>query len=236
MVTVYGPAQHERAQDFIVELSRKCLVASLPLVFGGDFNLIRSREEKSSGQVNQSLIDRFNMFIDCQQLQEINRSGPKFTWTNKQANPIMVALDRFLVSTEWEAKYPLCFAWSKTRVGSDHWPIFLDSGESSINKQKHFFFEKHWLMEEDFLSIFSNMWEQNENRSSNKQYSLSRWHGCLSLTRQDLRGWQANKNDEARKNKTQILNRLEAIDCQGQNQDLEARTWLERYQLEGQLE
>jgi hypothetical protein len=49
MVTVYGLAQHERAQDFIVELSRKCLVASLPLVFGGDFNLIRSREEKSSG-------------------------------------------------------------------------------------------------------------------------------------------------------------------------------------------
>jgi hypothetical protein len=128
----------------------------------------------------------------------------------------MVTLDRILVSTEWEAKYPLCFAWSKSRVGSDQWPIFLDSGEGSINKQKHFFFEKQWLME-DFLSIFSNMWEKNENRSSNKQYSLNRWHGCLSLTRHDLRGWQANRNAKARKNKTQILNRLEAIDGQGQN-------------------
>jgi hypothetical protein len=34
------------------------------------------------------------------------------------------------MSTEWEAKHPRCFAWSKTRVGTDHWPMFIDSGKN----------------------------------------------------------------------------------------------------------
>jgi hypothetical protein len=50
----------------------------------------------------------------------------------------MITLDRILVSTEWEHKYPLCFAWSKTRVGSDHWLIFLDTGENLIRDRNLF--------------------------------------------------------------------------------------------------
>jgi hypothetical protein len=80
----------------------------------------RHTDERNTDNVNQDLMDRFNMFIDLHQLQEIRRTGPKFTWTNKQINPTMVILDRILVSTEWESKYPLCFAWSKRRLGSDH--------------------------------------------------------------------------------------------------------------------
>jgi hypothetical protein len=59
------------------------MYASLPLVIGGDFNLVRSSFERSSGNGNQMLMDRFNMFIDLHQLQEVRRHGPKFTWTNK---------------------------------------------------------------------------------------------------------------------------------------------------------
>jgi hypothetical protein len=197
MITVYGPAQHARAHEFIAELSKKCVYAALPVVFGGDLNLIRIPEEKNNGNMNQGLMDRFNMFIDFHQLQKI-RSGPKFTWTNKHANPVMVTLDRILVSIEWKAKYPLCFAWSKTRVGLDHWSIFLDYGEGSMNKQKQFFFEKQWLMEPDLLSSIK-FWENSENKVANKHYSLDRWQGCLSLTRQALRGWSANRGAKERK-------------------------------------
>jgi exonuclease III len=142
LITVYGTANPESSKDFIAELSRKCLCPSLPLVFGGDFNLIRHAKEKNNENINQNLMDRFNMFIDLHQLQEIRRSGPKYTWTNKRTNPVMVMLDRILVSTEWELKHPLCFAWSKTRVGSDHWPIFLDLWVNSEKDKKPFYFEK----------------------------------------------------------------------------------------------
>jgi hypothetical protein len=131
LITVYGPALPDLAKDFITELSRKCLFATLPLVIGRDFNLIRQGSDKNNGNVNQGLINKFNMFIGLHQLQEIRRSDPRYTWTNKRTNHVMVTLDRILVTTEWESKHPLCFTWSKTRVGSNHWPIFLDSGESS---------------------------------------------------------------------------------------------------------
>jgi hypothetical protein len=65
-----------------------------------------------------------------------------FTWSNKQSHPVMVTLDRVLMTTEWEEKHPLCFAWSKPMVSSDHCPIFLDTSESCRNKPRNFYFEK----------------------------------------------------------------------------------------------
>jgi hypothetical protein len=63
---------------------------TLPMVMGGDFNLIRHYSDKNNKNVNQDLMDVFNMFIH--QLQEIKWSGIRYTWTNKQKHPIMVAL------------------------------------------------------------------------------------------------------------------------------------------------
>jgi hypothetical protein len=50
---------------------------------GGGVNLIRHLIDKNNGNVDQFLMDKFNFFIDLHQLQEIRRSGPKYTWTNK---------------------------------------------------------------------------------------------------------------------------------------------------------
>jgi hypothetical protein len=86
MIMVYGQTHNDRSRDFIAEMSRKCMVATLPLIMGGDFNLIRHMNDKNNDNVNQELMDRFNMFINLHQLQEIRRNGPKFTWTNKQKN------------------------------------------------------------------------------------------------------------------------------------------------------
>jgi hypothetical protein len=79
LITVYGPAQHSSSSDFISELSRKCMRVTLPLLLGGDFNLIRFTEDKNNNNLDQALMDKFNMFIHLIQLQEIRRSGVKFT-------------------------------------------------------------------------------------------------------------------------------------------------------------
>jgi hypothetical protein len=49
LITVYGPANHNRSVEFIAKLSRKCMCATLPLAFGGDFNLVRQVSEKTLG-------------------------------------------------------------------------------------------------------------------------------------------------------------------------------------------
>jgi hypothetical protein len=49
-------------------LSRKCMTVTLPVVMGGDFNLIRQASEKNNDNINQGMVDMFNMLIDLHQL------------------------------------------------------------------------------------------------------------------------------------------------------------------------
>jgi hypothetical protein len=202
---------------------------------GGDFNLIRQASEKNNDNINQDLVDRFNMFIDLLQLQEIRGSGPKYTWINKQLDHIMVTLDMVLVSTKWEDIFPLCFAWSSTRMGYDHWLGLLDSGEGSLVKQNCFYFEKQWLLEPYFIRMFSDKWSNFEKSVYSQKYSLDRWHGCLCLTKKFLRGWNKNKSMAMKKEKKEILDSLEELDTKGLDQK-EPELWATRYLLEAKLD
>jgi hypothetical protein len=62
----------------------------------GDFNLIRmsSNRNKPGGNVQEML--KFNVAINNLRLQELNFIGSKYTWTNKQASPLLERLDWFL--------------------------------------------------------------------------------------------------------------------------------------------
>jgi hypothetical protein len=50
LISVYEPAQHDSSEEFIQELNEICEKDSLPVVLGGDFNLIRNNQERSHGQ------------------------------------------------------------------------------------------------------------------------------------------------------------------------------------------
>jgi exonuclease III len=89
VVTVYGPAQHDYSLDFLLELDTICSRGGLPKVLGGDFNLIRNEEDKSSDNYNNNLMNHFNDFIGRHHLREVVRAGSKYTWTNKQEQPIL---------------------------------------------------------------------------------------------------------------------------------------------------
>ena len=47
LVAVYGAAQPELKPEFLVDLVRICGSEQLPILVGGDFNIIRRREEKT---------------------------------------------------------------------------------------------------------------------------------------------------------------------------------------------
>jgi hypothetical protein len=81
------------------------------VVVGEDFNLIRGRSDKNNQNIDWGLVDLFNEFVADQQLQVLKGSGSKFIWTNKQVNPVMVNLDRVLISPEWGQHFPRSLAF-----------------------------------------------------------------------------------------------------------------------------
>ena len=74
--------------------------------------------DNNNNRGDRNLIGAFNDFINDNDLRELYRGGDKYTWTNKQANPIRSNIDRVLMSTNWEQKFPLVHLTSLTRLDS----------------------------------------------------------------------------------------------------------------------
>ena len=53
LVAVYGAAQDAQKPEFLSELVRICESEPLPMLIGGDFNIIRHREEKNNDNFNE---------------------------------------------------------------------------------------------------------------------------------------------------------------------------------------
>ena len=129
LMVVYGAAQQDRKGEFLAELVRSCSSCeNSPFMVGGDFNIIRNPSEKNNNRYNWPRM--FNTVIETLNLKEIEMSGRKYTWANYAEVPTYEKLDRILVSTEWELKFPLVKVQALSREISDHTPLLLSSGDS----------------------------------------------------------------------------------------------------------
>ena len=87
IMVVYGPADHSMSYIFLDELSNKIESSQLPLLIGGDFNLMQDPSDKSFSNFSWPLANTFNAFIRDTAIREIPRVGARYTWTNRQTSP-----------------------------------------------------------------------------------------------------------------------------------------------------
>jgi hypothetical protein len=211
LVIVYGAAQEDDKEEFLTELGNICRDQSLPLLVGGDFNLLRDASEKNKRLRPSKWNDMFNSIINICEMREIDMSGGQFTWSNNQAVPTLEKLDRFIVSREWELLFPLTTVHKLTREVSDHSPIILDTMEGKENQRREFRFEKRWLKEEEFLHRVVKIWAQPVRAKD----SLAKFQIKLKLVKKNLKGWGANirgRDIKKKKELTQELSDLEEIE------------------------
>lgn len=52
MVTMYGPVNHDSSGKFLEEIGGICKQSPLPILIGGDFNLIREESDKNYENIN----------------------------------------------------------------------------------------------------------------------------------------------------------------------------------------
>ena len=131
-------------------------------VIGGDFNLIRSLEEKKGGVRNLSGITQaFNMVIEELHLVDIQTTNGFHTWQNKHSGQRHIAscLDRFLVSESVMNGEGDIRAYIMPGVGSDQWPICLEWARVGEFVKRSFRFEKFWMMHPDFKRLVIEWWK-----------------------------------------------------------------------------
>jgi hypothetical protein len=78
---VYGPTQSEHKEMFLFHLVNTCSHESLPLLIGGDYNILRHPSEKND-RYDERWSFLFNAIIDGLNLREIEMSSRKYTWEN----------------------------------------------------------------------------------------------------------------------------------------------------------
>nr|GEY63204.1 RNA-directed DNA polymerase, eukaryota, nucleotide-binding alpha-beta plait domain protein [Tanacetum cinerariifolium] len=124
IISVYAPQSRVDKRvlwNFIYSLVTRWHGESLVL---GDFNEVRSTNERRGSIFNIYGAADFNEFISNSSLIEIQLEGYSFTWSHPSACK-MSKLDRFLVTEGFLSAFPLCSAICLERHLSDHRPILL---------------------------------------------------------------------------------------------------------------
>ena len=208
LISVYGPAQLDQKPNFLSEMVRVCSKEALPIIIGGDFNIIRRPDEKNNDNYSDRWPFMFNAVIDALNLREIDLSGRKYTWANNLPNQTFEKLDRVLVCTDFESKYAHSTVYALSRKISDHTPLFFSTNNPSTTYQPQFKFELGWLLREGFCEMVSEIW-QNTLASGTP---IERWQMKIRRLRQHLRGWAMHLSGAYKKEKSTLLNKLDELD------------------------
>lgn len=225
LMAVYGPAQDEFKSSFLAELVRACQQNPHPTLIGGDFNILRSSTEKNDNRYNDRWPFLFNAVIDSFDLREIALAGRQFTWANSLANPTYEKLDRVLMTTEWESKFPIVSVHALERGVSDHTPLLLDTGSAAfIGNHKQFKLELSWLTRDDFHDCVVEIW----NKPVKGRNSVQRWNNKMSALRKHLRGWAAHMSGMYKQEKKSLQSTIDELDIAA---EVRVLTEVERDQL-----
>jgi hypothetical protein len=82
LTNIYGPSQADRKDDFLQWFSNISMPDDTDWLIMGDFNFIRSPNDRNKPGGNISEMFKFNEAISNLGLVEIPLKGRKFTWSN----------------------------------------------------------------------------------------------------------------------------------------------------------
>jgi hypothetical protein len=139
-------------------------------------------------------------------------TGRQFTWANNLPDPTYEKLDRVLMDTNWEVKFPMVSVRALERIEglSDHAPILLSTGTPRPPCKRSFKFELGWLQREGFHDMVKDVWE----RPVSGQSPIVRWNNKMRALRKYLSGWARHTTGILKKEKlrlSSIIDDLEAL-------------------------
>jgi hypothetical protein len=140
-------------------------------------------------------MDTFNSFIADNGLVELHRIAGKFTWTNKQSDPVMCVLDRVLICNIFNSHYVEASCEYVTRVGSDHSPLVVNTLDDRFSRQRHnFSFQTSWLDQQGFKESVLGKWPMR-GECAIQDF----WREIKAATRKYCMCWGANTQSQLKR-------------------------------------
>ncbi|GJT52969.1 RNA-directed DNA polymerase, eukaryota [Tanacetum coccineum] len=124
LISVYAPQSRSSKRMLWSYLASLIANWNGESLITGDFNEVRSIEERWGSVFNVQGATEFNSFISNSGLLDIQLEGYSFTWAHPSTTK-MSKLDRFLMSNGLLSTFPHISALCLDRHLSDHRPILL---------------------------------------------------------------------------------------------------------------
>jgi hypothetical protein len=154
---VYCPSNSSEKVFFVNRLKDVDTEALKVWLILGDFNLVRSSENRSALGVVDSEILIFNDLISSHNWIALPFTSRSFTRSNMQMPPLLVKLDWVFCSTDWLMAYPNSVVQPLSRPISDHVP-YVTQFSSGIPRVSVFRFENYWADFASFMPTVTNLW------------------------------------------------------------------------------
>ncbi|GMI79802.1 hypothetical protein HRI_001649500 [Hibiscus trionum] len=151
---VYDPNDQSERTMFWSQL--KALIDSLrvPIIMGGDFNAVRTWEEKLGTSVSGASMRTFDSFIIESNMVDLPLVGGKFTWMRGGSTFSASRIDRFLLSPVIVERWPNLGQFCLPRSLSDHSPILLKVDKGARGPQPFKYFD-YWADESSYFELVS---------------------------------------------------------------------------------
>nr|GEZ58185.1 RNA-directed DNA polymerase, eukaryota [Tanacetum cinerariifolium] len=173
----------------------------------GDFNEVRSADERRGLMFYPSIARCFNNFISSSGLVDIKLEGFSFTWSHHSASKLS-KLDRFLVSEGILVLFPSISALCLDRHLSDHRPILLHEVHTDFGPFPFCFYHS-WFSFEGFDDMVEHTWNS---------FSLTDYNGMIRFKKKlqglkiVIRNWVKAKKHHLFGVRCSIKNELSDID------------------------
>lgn len=187
LVNTYGPCQGEESTTFTKWLFELDIPSHEDWLLIGDFNYIRSPNNRNmpGGDAQDMFI--FNDFIHEQELTELPIKGRTYTWSNMQQNPLLEQLDWFFMTLNWTTSFPNTMVNPLGRLVFDHIPCSVVI-QTKIPKSKLFRFETYWIAHPRFMEVVEQAWNKPIRHGKNTN-ATSVLCQKFKVARHDLSHW-----------------------------------------------
>jgi exonuclease III len=176
LALIYGDASH-RQNTQIWRKIESYAAGSMPLCCIGDFNAVSTLGDKygRSNTLNSNN-KSFRDLLRRADLIDLGFSGPAYTWTNSQftSRPIFQRLDKAIVNSKWQARYPKVHVKHLPMIYSDHTPILLRTTPQTRTTTT-FRMEHWWMQLKGFDAECVRLWSLYEGQNwEDRQINLGR--------------------------------------------------------------